>query len=533
MSKNVKELIDHINYLNEEIQMLYSSDYVPWVIGYSGGKDSSCTLQLVWNAIAALPVEQRHKSIYVISTDTRVENPIVSQWVKQSLNKLNQEAEKQQLPIQANLLQPIIKETFWVNLIGKGYPAPRNKFRWCTERLKIHPANRFIRDTVREHGETILVLGTRKAESAKRASTMEKHAQRRVRDRLSPNASLPNSLIYTPIEDWSNDDVWLYLMQYQNPWENSNDDLFQLYRGATADNECPLVVDTSTPSCGDSRFGCWVCTMVDQDKSMAAMILNDDDKAWMEPLLDIRNELDVDDDRNRRDFRRIWGSVQIFERRREDGTTEPAPIPGPYTKQWREHWLRRVLTAQKELRQTAPESMRNITLISLEELHAIRQIWLEEKHEFDDSLPRIYQETTGEIFPLPVGESSLLGSEEWDLLTEICQDDFMHLELMASLLDTERQYRTMSKRIGIFDALDKCFQRSSLTEVEAIAKAQQQYQINQALKQYNAADLKKHLHSEKPEFSQQLNLTQVKSQVSISDSTQDWAAMKFGGRKPE
>ena len=202
-----------IKQLNQEIQTLYSSDYVPWVLGYSGGKDSSCTLQLVWNAIVSLPIEQRHKPIYVISTDTRVENPIISQWVKQSLNKLNQEAKNQQLPIQAHLLQPIIKDTFWVNLIGKGYPAPRNKFRWCTERLKIHPANRFIRDTVREHGETILVLGTRKAESVKRASTMEKHAKKRVRDRLSPNASLPNSLIYTPIEDWSNDDVWIYLLQ--------------------------------------------------------------------------------------------------------------------------------------------------------------------------------------------------------------------------------------------------------------------------------------------------------------------------------
>ena len=524
-------VLQNVQFLELEIQELYRSNSVPILIGYSGGKDSSCTLQLVWNAIVSLPIEQRHKPIYVISTDTRVENPIISQWVKQSLNKLNQEAKNQQLPIQAHLLQPIIKDTFWVNLIGKGYPAPRNKFRWCTERLKIHPANRFIRDTVREHGETILVLGTRKAESVKRASTMEKHAQKRVRDRLSPNASLPNSLIYTPIEDWSNDDVWIYLLQVSNPWGNSNEDLFQLYRGATADNECPLVIDTSTPSCGDSRFGCWVCTMVDQDKSMTAMILNDDDKAWMEPLLDIRNELDVDDDRDRRDFRRMWGNVQIFERRKDDGTTEPAPIPGPYTKQWREHWLRRVLTAQTELRTTAPDPMKDITLISLEELYAIRQIWLEEKHEFDDSLPRIYEEILEEVFPLPKGESSLLGSEEWDLLIEICQGDSMYLELMSSLLDTERQYRTMSKRIGIFDALDKCFQRSSHTESDAIAKAQRQYQINQSLKNYDTDELKKFLNpvSEIP-VERQLDLTQIKPQSNITESKQEWAVMKFGSR---
>ena len=104
---------------------------------------------------------------------------------------------------------------------------------------------------------------------------MKKHQQGRIRDRLSPNASLPTSLIYSPIEDWENNEVWLYLNETDNPWGQSNDELFRLYRGATADNECPLVVDTTTPSCGDSRFGCWVCTLVDKDKSMQAMIIND------------------------------------------------------------------------------------------------------------------------------------------------------------------------------------------------------------------------------------------------------------------
>lgn len=259
--------------------------------------------------------------------------------------------------------------------------------------------------------------------------------------------------------------------------------------------------------------------MVDQDKSMQAMILNDDDKTWMEPLLDIRNELDVKDDGDRRDFRRIWGGVQIFERRQDDGTTKPAPIPGPYTKQWREHWLRRVLSTQTELRRTAPEPMGDITLIALEELHAIRKIWLEEKHEFDDSLPRIYQETTGDPFPLASGESSLLGSEEWDILKEICQDDPMHLELMASLLDTERQYRTMSKRIGIFDALEKCFDSSSRTEEEAIAHAQRKYQAKRSLN--DPEELKRILDEKEPN---QLDLTSVKPQP---DS---WAAAKFGNR---
>jgi DNA sulfur modification protein DndC len=471
-SRTVEEFVEDIKKLTEEIQELYCADDIPWIIGVSWGKDSSCVLQLIWNAIAALPKKKRTKKIHVITTDTLVENPIVSAWVRKSIEQLRASAQKQMMPIEANLLHPIIKNTFWVNLIGKGYPAPRNQFRWCTDRMKIKPANHYIRQMVRNHGETILVLGTRKAESAKRAATMEKHQKKRVRDRLSPNASLPNSLIYTPIEDWRTDEVWMYLMQWDNPWGGNNKDLFVMYRGATADNECPLVVDTSTPSCGDSRFGCWVCTMVNKDKSMEAMIQNDEEKEWLQPLLDIRNELDIQNDRDKRDFRRIYGKVELFERN-VDGKISVEPIPGPYTKYWREHWLRRVLEAQVQIRDNAPEEYRDISLITPEELSEIRRIWLEEKHEFDDSLPRIYKEVMGEPFKdVRIGaDNHLLGADEWNVLEELCANDAMHLELMAKLLDTERQYHTKSHRVGIYGNLEKCFETSSRNKEEAIENA--------------------------------------------------------------
>ena len=62
----------------EEIRRLYQWDQVPWVIGYSGGKDSSAVLQLVWLALKELSVEKRSKPVHVISTDTLVEQPVVS-----------------------------------------------------------------------------------------------------------------------------------------------------------------------------------------------------------------------------------------------------------------------------------------------------------------------------------------------------------------------------------------------------------------------------------------------------------------------
>lgn len=489
--RTVAELVEDIEKLTEEIQELYCSDKIPWVIGVSWGKDSTATLQIIWNAISALPLEKRTKTIHVITTDTLVENPIVSIWVRSSMEQLKSAAKEKGMPIETHLLYPAVKDTFWVNLIGKGYPAPRIRFRWCTDRLKIQPANHFIRNMVRDNGEVILVLGMRKAESTKRAVTMEKHEEKRVRDRLSPRSSLINSLVYTPIEDWRNDEVWLYLMQWDNPWGGNNKDLFSMYRGATADNECPLVVDTSTPSCGDSRFGCWVCTMVNQDKSMEAMIQNDEEKEWMQPLLDIRNELDIKDDRDKRDFRRIWGEVQLFERNVE-GEISVEPIHGPYTKYWREYWLRRVLEAQTHIRRTAPENMRDITLITLEEMSEIRRIWLEEKHEFDDSLPRIYEEVTGEPFidPRPGAGNSLLGSDEWAVLEEICEDDAMHLELMAKLLDTERQYRKMTRRVGIYDTLQKCFETSSRSPEDAIKNAHLKRDLKTAIDQGDVEKVK-------------------------------------------
>ena len=487
----IEVLLGKVNSLTTEIQQMYCADEIPWVIGYSGGKDSTAVLQLIWTALESLPEKKRLKKLYVITTDTMVENPIVSQWVNHSVESIRRVARQKNLNIEPHILHPAIDSTFWVCLIGKGYPAPRNKFRWCTDRLKIQASNKFIRKVVRENGETILALGTRKAESRKRAETMKRHELKRVRERLSPNSRLINSLVYSPIEDWTTDEVWMYLMQWNNPWGHDNQHLLTMYRGATADNECPLVVDTTTPSCGSSRFGCWVCTMVNQDKSMEAMIQNDEEKEWMQPLLDIRNELDLKNDRDRRDFRRIHGNVQLFERNK-NGEMSVEPIPGPYTKKWREHWLRRVLEAQETVRRTAPPEMRDITLITTEELSEIRRIWLEEKHEFDDRLPTVYREVTGKPFqdPRPGADQSLLGLDEWNILEDLADGDAMELELMAKLLDTERQYHTKLNRKGIYEALEKCFETSSRSPEEAIANAHRKRELKEAAAAGDVAKVK-------------------------------------------
>ena len=455
---NGQPMSDVVKELTDEVKELYLADQVPWVVGYSGGKDSTAVLQLVWLALRELPEDQRTKPVYVISTDTLVENPIVAAWVTRSLDTMREAARSEGLPIEPNRLVPEVQDTFWVNLIGKGYPAPRPKFRWCTERLKIKPSNSFIRRVVRRHGEAILVLGIRKAESAARARTMARHEKGRVRERLSPNASLPNSLVYSPIEAWTNDEVWMFLMQIPNAWGHPNKDLLTMYQGASADGECPLVVDATTPSCGDSRFGCWTCTLVDQDKSMSAMIQNDEEKEWMLPLLELRNELDVVDDKPLRDWRRMHGGVMLF---------HDQPVHGPYTQESREHWLRRVLEAQTWIRNEGPDHMRSMELVTMEELHAIRHLWVFEKHEIEDSLPGIYTEVTGEEFPgRPLDEHMSLGADDIDLLRDICDGDDLHFEMSRSLLSVERRYRTMARRAGLFKEMEDVIRRSFYDGVE-------------------------------------------------------------------
>ena len=444
-----KELI---NNLLETIQDLYLSDNIPWMIGYSGGKDSTAAVQLVWMALNLLPQESRRKQVFVMNTDTLVESPIVSKWVSKSLECMRKVSKENGLPFIPVQLIPDFDNTFWVNLIGRGYPFPRMKYRWCTDRLKIQPVNKFIKEKIAEHGEVILVLGTRKQESARRNRTMTRLEKKRVRELLSPNPTLANELVFSPMEDWSDDEVWAFLMQYKNPWGYSNMDLMTMYRGATADNECPLQVDKKAPSCGKSRFGCWVCTMVDKDKSMEAMIANDQEKEWMTALLDFRNEFGNEvGDRERRSFRRMNGSIQ---------GNYGKLFHGPYNKETRDHWLERLLSIQKDINENGPEEFRNLELIRIEELRVIRRIWVNDKHEFDDSLPKIYERVFNKSFDDPQWlHYENFEKPEWDLLKKVCDELYPEEKLLFeaaySLVDIENKASSINQRKGILDEVNE------------------------------------------------------------------------------
>ena len=339
--------------IHREIQDVYLENARPWVIGYSGGKDSTTALQLVWYALAELPVEERKYPVYVISSDTLVETPVIVSYITGTLARIETHASEQQMPFHTELVRPKTEDTFWVNLIGKGYPAPYSRFRWCTDRLKIQPANRFILDKASEHGEVILVLGSRKGESATRDQVLNLH--RLKNSLLSRHTTLPNAYVYTPIVDFGLNDVWMYLLSNPPPWGGDNKQLVTLYRNANAQGECPLVVDETTPSCGNSRFGCWTCTVVSKDRSMEGLI--DNGEEWMLPLLEFRDFLAETQEPERkadiREHRRRNGKITFVGRKL---------IRGPYTLEFCKKLLRKLLETQQQVREEGPDP--NLQLIT-------------------------------------------------------------------------------------------------------------------------------------------------------------------------
>ena len=247
-------------------------------------------------------------------------------------------------------LKPDLNDTFFVRLIGCGYPSPNRWFRWCTDRLKIRPANRFIRSRISSHGGAILLLGSRSAESSQRAVSIKKHYNDRDED-LSPHTSLPDAYVYSPIKNLLTDEVWTYLLQVPCPWGSDNTELLSLYKDADS-GECPLVVDDTTPPCGNSRFGCWVCTVVKRDRSMEGFVEAGYEN--YEYLLELRDWL-----------HELRDNEQMRENNRRNGTSGL----GPFKIEVRKKILKRLLEIQNIFGEE---------LISQKEVEEINKIWISE-----------------------------------------------------------------------------------------------------------------------------------------------------------
>jgi DNA sulfur modification protein DndC len=424
--------------LEHEILEQYREDdgNIPWIIGFSGGKDSTMLLQLVWYALQDELRGLRQRPIYVVCNNTLVENPKIIQYTDKVLQLIERAAMEQGMPVYVKKTTPRLEDTFWVNLLGKGYPAPNNTFRWCTERLKINPTSEFIKSTISEVGQAIILLGTRKDESSSRAKSIEKNKNQVDSSRLRKHP-LSNAFVYAPITEVSTEEVWQYLLQVPSPWGAVNRNLVTIYNNATG-GDCPLITDISTPSCGNSRFGCWVCTVVKKDKSMQALI--DNGEEWMEPMVAFRDML--------ADYRNDPSWREPKRRNDQEGV-------GPYTHAKRAYMLESLLEAQKEIRKQEPEMM----LINYQELVAIQITWHRDSN-FTHSVADIYNRVYGT--DLQVNDFQTNETEK-EILGLVCEGS--DAQLIHELLELQKSRFILANNNGR--------QQDIETHIERFIKKQQ------------------------------------------------------------
>jgi DNA sulfur modification protein DndC len=411
----------------------YQKDGRPWIVAFSGGKDSTLVLQLVYTMVLELG-SAATKPVVVVSSDTQVEAPNVAAHVEAVLKSVEDDAQRRGLPVSVRLVQPAAGETFWAKLIGKGYPPPTRWFRWCTTNMKIKPSRRVIESVAAKHGSVVLLLGSRHAESSARAGRMK---GRRVNMRnLNPHTEIPNAFVATPIMEWQTDDVWEYLAENNPPpWGRPHDGMLTLYRQALG-GECPVVVDLSTPSCGGSRFGCWVCTVVKADKSMGGFI--DSGEEWMRPLAEFRDWLKA--------FREDPAARQTVRRDGSEG-------PGPFTPRARERILAELLERERQV---------GIPLISECDIQSIQAAWWQDfdlgERAFE--IARAAGRDIGGVQTVP------LSDDDRAMLEDSAAAHGIQPDLVARIMDLEREYPRLDRhgtRTGLRRNLEELI-RKALSE---------------------------------------------------------------------
>ena len=497
----------------ERVKRVYKQDRRPWIIGYSGGKDSTATCTIVLLALSEMDKEELKKHVYIISSDTMVETPLIIDEIDDTLKKIEEYGKKNNLPISTHKVRPKYDNSFWSNLIGRGYPCPNQTFRWCTDRMKIEPANRFIKEVVAQNGEAIMVLGVRKGESNSRDRVLESHSVEN--SDLMKHTTLANAFTFAPIIEFDVNDVWNILLNYPCPWGSDNNELFKLYMDSNSNNECPLIVDEETKnnagSCGNSRFGCWVCTVVSEDKALSGFIKSG--TKWLIPLLTYRNWLySIRDDRSARMKRRAGGQVyfspimskdgfliipkkgdrkkieiniktgidnnnekwNIFDDKKDaikfikdqkiDLSSEEDPKIickitegygqlglGPFTYEERKLILKKLFELQKDIKEKYNVDYQ---LIKKDELIAISKLWLEQGY-WNNDVSNIYKEVFKEDLDLISDDIKLLNTLELENLKDVCIENNVDFEMIKKVLYLEKNSYGLTRRDNIQKELGK------------------------------------------------------------------------------
>lgn len=492
-----------------KIKRIYLQDNIPWIIGYSGGKDSTCATQIIIDTLLELKKEKSKlsKKVYIISSDTMVETPMIINTIERTINGINSLAKKNNLPVEASIVRPDYDRGFWANLIGRGYPCPNQTFRWCTDRMKIEPANKFTESVIGEYGEAVIILGVREGESNSRDRVLENHTIE-GKDFMR-HTTQANSYVFAPIRQFTKDDVWNYLLSNKSPWGGDNEELFKLYSDSLSGEECPIMMseeDKKKTTCGNSRFGCWVCTVVSEDKSLTGFIRSG--ITWLKPLLDYRNWLySIRDDEDKRMKRRANGSIYFCKiNKLENGDLVISAkgnrskniiknLNGEWVDSFGTKWnvfvgdkseeeardyivknnidltlgenpkiiIKKVdeefyqlglgpftLETRKEMLTKLLMTQANLEhphqLIKQEELVEIQKLW-KESGDLENSVEKIYKKFYNDDFSISSDDITVFSNDDLKILNDICEEKDFDAKLFMELLNIEKDFAGYSSRV--------------------------------------------------------------------------------------
>jgi DNA sulfur modification protein DndC len=317
----------------------YGTRYRHWAIAYSGGKDSSATVTFVLAAIKQGLVP-RPESLTILYADTRMELPPLQRTAMRLLDELRAEG------FDAQVVLPDIDERFYVYMLGRGVPPPKNRFRWCTPQIKVEPMQNALAGLRERTGEKLLMLtGVRLGESAVRDQRIALSCSKDSGECGQGwfQTSTPKAVADTlaPLLHWRLCHVydWLYFEQGRHGYDVS--DIAVIYGD------------------GDVRTGCVGCNLASRDTALEHLIRHPD---WehLRPLLELKPLY-----ANLKNPK--WRKRKIDPEIRQDGQySENIQRMGPLTMEGRAYGLERVLDIQQRA---------GVDLINEVEEARIRELW--------------------------------------------------------------------------------------------------------------------------------------------------------------
>src|ERR1041385_6218619 len=238
----------------------YGARFPHVAIAYSGGKDSSATVSVVVHLIET-GIVPKPESLTVLYADTRMELPPLQISAMSMLKACRDRG------IETKVVLPEMDDRFFVYMLGRGVPPPKNRFRWCTSQLKIEPMLSALSSLRDRYGKKFLMLtGVRLGESAARDARINLSCNRDGAECGQGwfQEATPDSIADTlaPLLHWRVCFVWDWLMGFVESHGLPTRDIAETY-GVASDGSASEV---------GARTGCVGCHLASKDTALDTVL---------------------------------------------------------------------------------------------------------------------------------------------------------------------------------------------------------------------------------------------------------------------